>query len=323
MEESEYFNHTMDARTPIYDLAIAWTWQYDFEFVRLLEQSARAASLQILLIDPKSVGEICEQVRDHAIELRYFLDRASDENEAFLPLTRLIHKRYLEPEHSFVTRPINPLNLVSRASDKATMHLELHSHGINVPYTIIISPYNHKKEVELTLSELARLGRPFIIKPANTTGGGVGVVTGAESLKDVLEARQHHRNDKYLLQETIRPSLVGKRRAWFRVFYAFGGILACWWDDRTHLYESLDLQGTDIDGLNELRDYTVKIYDICKLDFFSTELVLTAEQKIVAVDYVNEMCDMRLQSRHADGVPDEVVRKIGQLLVRFIQSNAA
>ncbi len=82
------------------------------------------------------------------------------------------------------------------------MNRSCRSHGIETLYTIIISPYNHKREVELSLSELAQLGRPFIIKPANTTGGGIGVVTGAETLKDVLEARQHHKNDKYLLQET-------------------------------------------------------------------------------------------------------------------------
>jgi hypothetical protein len=313
----------MDARAPTYDLAIAWTWKYDLHFVRLIEQTALDASLQVLLIDPMSVGEIFEQVRNRSIHFRYFLDRASDENEAFLPLARLIHKRFGEPEHSLRTRPINPLDLVARASDKATMHLELHSHGINVPYTIIISPYNHKKEIEFTLSELAKLGRPFIIKPANTTGGGVGVVTGAETLKDVIEARQHNRNDKYLLQETIKPSLVGKRRAWFRVFYAFGGILACWWDDQTHRYESLDFQAEGIEGAAELRDYVAKIHDICRLDFFSTELVLTSEQKIVAVDYVNEMCDMRLQSSHPDGVPDVVVKEIGRLLVWFIKSNGA
>ena len=51
------------------------------------------------------------------------------------------------------------------------MHLEFITNGLYVPYTIIISPYNKKKELELSLSELARLGRPFIIKPANTTGG--------------------------------------------------------------------------------------------------------------------------------------------------------
>ncbi len=319
--EREYFGSCMDAPTSIYDLAVAWTWKFDDEFIQLLERTALNASLKILLIDPVSIAKVFEDVRNRSLYFRFFLDRASDEDENFQPLARLIQKRGREPEQSFCIRPFNPLGLVDRASDKATMHLEFLSHGMNVPYTIIISPYNHRKEVELTLSELAKLGRPFIIKPANTTGGGLGVVTGAESLKDIIDARQHHRNDKYLLQETIKPILIGTRRAWFRVFYAFGGIHLCWWDDQTHLYEILDPLDEALEGLRELRKLVHDVHEICKLDFFSTEFVLTSEKKVIAVDYVNEMCDMRLQSSYPDGVPDKIVVGIIQMLVNFIRTN--
>jgi len=313
----------MDASTLTFDLAVAWTWKYDLEFVQLLEQAALDASLGILLIDPASVARVYEEFRNRSLHFRFFLDRASDEDETFQPLARLIQKRFREPEHSRATRPINPMDLVALASDKATMHLEFLSHGINVPYTIIISPYNHKKEIELTLSELAKLGRPFIIKPANTTGGGIGVVTGAETLKDVIDARQHHRNDKYLLQETIKPALIGTHRAWFRVFYAFGAILPCWWDDQTHLYASFDPSEEPFEGLASLRHQAAAIHEVCKLDFFSTELVVTPDKNVVAVDYVNEMCDMRLQSNHPDGVPDAIVKEIIQLLVRSIKATSS
>ena len=309
----------MDEQPSIYDLAVAWTWKYDLEFVQHLQNAALNASLRVLLIDSHSVSRVFDQVRSRSVYFRFFLDRASDEDEAFQPLARLIQKRFREPEHSSLIRPINPLDFVSRASDKATMHLELLSHGIDVPYTIIISPYNHKKEIELTLSELAKLGRPFIIKPANTTGGGIGVVTGAETLKDIIDARQHNRNDKYLLQETIRPALLGSRRAWFRVFYAFGRILPCWWDDQTHLYTLLSTHEETFSGLSELERIATNIHDVCKLDFFSTELVFTPEHKVVAVDYVNEMCDMRLQSNYLDGVPDAVVKEITQMLIGFVK----
>ena len=318
--ESGYFGCYMDAPVPQYDLAIAWTWQYDLEFVQLLEQAAVRASLKVLMIDASTVGRMHDKVRDRLLHFRFFLDRASDENESFQPLARLIQKRFRESDHPLTARPINPLDLVSKAADKATMHLEFLSHGVNVPYTIIISPFTHRKEVELKLSELANLGRPFIIKPANTTGGGIGVVTGAETLKDVIEARQHHRNDKYLLQETIKPALIGSRRAWFRVFYAFGEILPCWWDDQTHIYAILDSQPETIRVREELQRVTAIIQDVCKLDFFSTELVLTPEEKVVAVDYVNEMCDMRIRSVHHDGVPDEIVKGIVQSLIGFVGS---
>jgi hypothetical protein len=46
------------------------------------------------------------------------------------------------------------------------------------------------------------------------------------------------------------------------------------------------------------------------MDFFSTEIVLTDKGKFVAIDYVNDQCDMRFKSKHYDGVPDKVVYQI-------------
>jgi hypothetical protein len=73
----------------------------------------------------------------------------------------------------------------------------------------------------------------------------------------------------------------------------------------------------DSHGLHLLIDITRKIRGICKLDFFSTEIAITAEKKFVVVDYVNDICDMRLQSRHPDGVPDIVVSEVCRRLARL------
>ena len=135
----------------------------------------------------------------------------------------------------------------------------------------------------------------------------------------MIDARRHHRNDKYLIQETLKPAYLGDFRAWFGVFYAFGRIIPCWWDDQTHTYEVIVPEDEQVFGLGGLRLITSKIQQICKLDFFSTELVFTRDQKYVAVDYVNEMCDMRLQSVHRDGVPDTIVGEIVDSLVTFVK----
>jgi hypothetical protein len=173
--------------------------------------------------------------------------------------------------------------------------------------------------MELSLTELAKLGRPFIIKPANTTGGGVGVVLGAETLKEVIDARQFHKNDKYLLQETIKPMECAGQRMWFRVFYAFGEIIPCWWDDQTHVYRPMREEEEQNLCLAGLRSVTEKIHSICQLEFFSTELVSTSDGRLVAVDYVNEICDMRPQSHHPDGVPDSIVQQIATRMIEFIK----
>lgn len=294
------------------DLAIAWVWQYDREFVEIVERAAHRAGLTTFRLERDNISEFTEAFRKRQISVRVLFDRASDEDELFQPLARYVAQ--YRPD----IRVINPHQLQARAADKATMHLEFLSHGIDVPYTIIISPYNHKREMELSLSELANLGRPFIIKPANTTGGGIGVVLGAETLKDILDARQHHQNDKYLLQETVKPAYFSENRAWFRVIYAFGDVFPCWWDDQTHIYEIITTEEEEAFGLKELRHLAERIHAICGLEFFSTEIAYTPQNKFVVVDYVNEICDMRVQSAHRDGVPDNIVQQIADRLVGFV-----
>jgi len=302
------------------DIAVAWNWDFDSEFLQCIDSAATARGLTTHFIDQHNLAETISRLHDDTLFFRIFLDRASDEDERFLPLANMIRRMARASGRPETLRIINPHDLLHRASDKATMHLEFLSHGIQVPYTIIISPYSQRKEVELSLSELALLGRPFIIKPANTTGERVGVVLGAESLKDVIETRQHHKNDKYLLQEKVVPVEFAHHRGWFRVFCAFGLVLPCWWNDETHVYEELTPKDEEGFRLQPLRPITTTIQQICGLDFFSTEIAMTPSEKFVVVDYVNEMCDMRLQSRHPDGVPDHVVLSIAEAFVDYALS---
>jgi len=294
-----------------FDLAVAWDWEFDREFVHILENQMHAHRMLFYSISHHNVHETLKRLQKGELEFGAFMDRASESDENFVPLAKHLRR----------TRAlfINPVEVVQHAVDKATMHLEFLSKGIEVPYTIIISPFNKKKEVELSLTELARLGRPFIIKPANTTGGGTGVILGAESLKDVIESRQHHKNDKYLLQEKIIPAPFSGRRGWFRVFCIFGLILPCWWDDETHIYHMITKSEVTSHGLRPLISIARKIEDVCKMDFFSTEIAITAAKKFVVVDYVNDLCDMRLQSRHFDGVPDTVVSEIARRIARRLK----
>jgi hypothetical protein len=302
-----------------YDIAVAWNWEHDCGFIQIVKEIFRLNGLSVLEIRAENVEEIFDLVKKGRLQFHNFLDRASDEDDTFQPLARFILKQFRSGDRSSI-RPINLRDLQLRAADKATMHLEFLAHNIEVPYTIIISPYNHKQEVELTLTELAKLGRPFIVKPANTTGGGIGVVMGAETLKEIIDARQFHKNDKYLLQETIRPVECSGRRAWFRVFYAFGEIIPCWWDDVTHIYSLLSDDDEGMLDVERLKKIVERIQTVCQLDFFSTELVCTADKRCVAVDYVNEMCDMRLQSQFLDGVPDALVRQIVSQMMKYIKT---
>ncbi len=295
-----------------FDIGLAWDWEYDRDFIFGIEDECTALGLSTFRVEPHNVDAVTRYVRSRRFVFRTFLDRASDSDEQFIPLAR-----FLSRSKTFI---VNEYPRVEYAKDKANMHVALLGEGVNVPYTIVITPYNKRPEIELSLSELEHLGRPFIIKPANTTGGGVGVVRGAETLREILDSRQFHKNDKYLLQETIHPKLLGDRIAWFRPFYAFGTVILCWWDHRSHLYHPLTKEEERSFKLQKLRSIMQTIHRISRLDFFSSEIALTAEGKFIAVDYVNEICDMRLQSRHVDGVPDAIVAQIQRLCAKYLRS---
>ena len=295
-----------------FDLGVAWDWEHDREFITILEAQIHAHRLRFFSISHHNVHESLKRLQKGTLSFGAFLDRASDTDENFLPLAKYLKKS----STIFFNHP----DAVHHAIDKATMHLEFITKGIDVPFTIIISPYNKKTDAELSLGDLAKLGRPFIIKPANTTGGGVGVILGAETLKDVIESRQHHKNDKYLLQEKITPVRFHNRKAWFRVFYICGAVIPCWWDDDTHIYGTITHSEVSDAGLHPLIGITRKIWEVCKLEFLSTEIAMTSEKKFVVVDYVNDICDMRLQSKHGDGVPDVVVSEVCKRIAHHIKS---
>jgi hypothetical protein len=104
------------------------------------------------------------------------------------------------------------------------------------------------------------------------------------------------------------------RRAWFRAYWAFGQVILCWWDDQTHAYSELLTDEEARLGLSGMRPIMETIRAACGLDFFSSEIAMTEERRFIVVDYVNEVCDMRLQSKFGNGAPDAVVRRIEELI---------
>jgi len=294
----------------IFDLGIAFVWEYDTDFVNLIEEKLQDSGLTTYIIRGHNIAETTSKVHDKKLFFRFYLDRASDAEPSFEELARILTRR-----KSVI---INPYKKVHHAIDKASMHLEFLRIGLNVPYSIIIPPHSEFEDVKLTVEDLSILGRPFIIKPCNTTGGGIGVVTGAESLREVLEERLNYSNDKYLIQEKIYPTILDGKRAWFRCFWAFGKPIAVWWDDQTHIYEELNEEDIFYFDLKKLFYKIRSIAKLTELDFFSTEIVLTNKDAFMVIDYVNDQCDMRLKSKHFDGVPDNVVNQIVNNMKNYI-----
>jgi len=307
LHETVFSDYFRKPNTQIVDLGIAWEWEYDAYFVDRLERACQKRGISTFVVNPTNVGNVTTRHFNEKLLFRNYLDRGSDARKEFEPLAKFVS--------TGGTRVINHYRHLKRCLDKATMHLEFMTAGLNVPYTIILSPYKHEPEIKVT--DLAKLGRSFIIKPA-VGAGGAGVVVGAETLADVLKARQSQYDQKHLLQEKIEPAMLGGERAWFRVYYVLGQTFMVWWNDITHVYRYVELKEENEFYLSPMRAIISKIAKVSRLDFFSAEIALTADGRFVVVDYVNDVCDMRPQTRHPDGVPNQLIEEIIDSIVNFV-----
>ena len=292
-----------------YDLCLAWNWEYDADFVHLIEAACAARDVSLLQATPASLDQVLAGLENGEISYRTFFDRASESAPRFQPLVD-----WADQHGSFC---LNPQKRTIWSGDKATMHLEFISRGLYTPYTIILSPYS--KNTAIPPSDLGPLGGSFAIKPA-CEGGGDGVILAATSWEQVLNARQQYPNEKYLLQAHVTTRILDGRPAWFRVLYCEGAVYPCWWDQQTHVYARVTAEEKARLGLRSLRQIPVRIARICGLHLFSTEIALTEDGAFLVVDYVNDPVDLRLQSKAVDGVPDGYVESIAARLARLAES---
>jgi hypothetical protein len=287
----------------VYRLCLAWNWEYDADFAALLEQACRQQGVSLLQVTPHSLPDVSAALASGRLGYRALLDRASDSDTQFLQLVSWAR------EHSALR--INTYERARRSWNKATMHLEFLSAGLHVPHTIILPPYT--EQADLLPYDLDILGPNFSIKPA-CRGGGEGVINCATSWPEVLAARQSYPSEPYLLQANIVPAHLNEHPAWFRIISCAGRIYPCWWNVSTHVYQPVSTAEEIAYNLSPLYHIVARIAAVCGLELFSTEIALTASGEFVAIDYVNDPLDLRLQSKATDGVPDDIVRNIAERL---------
>lgn len=290
------------------DLCLPWYWEYDVDFVHFVEGACREQQLTLWQVTPENLLEAVNALYKGERTFNTLLDRSQGENR-FLPIDRWA-KEYNK-------KRINPIEVSLWSEDKATMHLELITAGMNTPHTILLSPFLEQPvlpEIDLTV-----LGNQFVIKPSNE-GGGEGVILGASSLDQILRARMEFPEQKYLLQSTVVPRTIQGRPAWFRVFYAVGKTYPCWWHPFTHVYAEVTPSEENRYELSPLHEITCRIASLCKLDWFTTEIALTLEDFVV-VDYVNDQIDTRVQSKAVDGAPDGIIQSIASQLVTIAKEH--
>ncbi len=292
-----------------YDLCLPWYWEYDIDFVQMIQHACAEHGLTLWQITPDNLLESITGLYRGENSFRAILDR-SQYDPRFEPIHRWSREHH--------TRRINPAEVSKWSEDKATMHLELITAGVHTPHTILLAPFIEQPVIAPL--DLTPLGQQFVIKPSHG-GGGEGVILGAFSMDQILRARMEFPEQKYLIQATVTPRTIHSQPAWFRVFYAVGNAYPCWWHPFTHVFSMVTPQDENKYELAPLRDITKRIAAICRLDWFSTEIALTLEEFVV-VDYVNDGIDTRVQSKAVDGVPDEVMQGIANQLVLLVKGDS-
>jgi hypothetical protein len=294
-------------KTISYDLCIVWNWEYDTDFINLLDKVCKSNNLSLLQITPKNSENILKSLVNNELNFRVYLDRGTDVDLSFMPFVKWAS------EHGAFS--INPYEKANKGCDKALMHPDFIYAGLYTPYTIILPPYNDQPVISNI--NLQVLGESFIIKPAHGSGG-IGVVLKATTLNQVLEVRKEHPHDKYLLQANIVPRDLNSHPAWFRVLYCTGYIYLNWWNPRTKIYFPVTEAEEKNYDLAPLRTITSTIARISGLNLFSTEIAYTSDNLFVVIDYVNDPLDLRIQSKAVDGVPDKTIQSIAENIVELV-----
>ena len=287
----------------VYDLCLAWNWEYDTDFVGFLQLACNSRGLTLLQITPYNLETMKTELLEGDLRFRSLFDRASDEDERFLPIVFWARQQGLYR--------INPYRLARRSWNKAAMHRAFLSAGLHTPHTIVLPACSEVREPRPP--DLGPLGTRFAIKPAHG-GGGQGVINEATNWEQVMMARWQYPEDQYLLQAHVVAQHLDSRQAWFRVIYCAGYTYPFWWDTQTHAYQQVTLEERREYALDPLWDIASTMADVCQLQLFSTEIALTQAGQFTAVDYINDPIDLRLKSKTPQGVPDSIVEAIAHRL---------
>lgn len=293
----------------MFDLLVLWAWEYDADFIDLLDKACQTHGVSAALCGPSDMAEVARQIDAGDLRARCGLDRVWDWGGEY--------ELHVDAMRRNVPLMLNDYDRVRRIWNKVTMHMELIAHGLHAPYLMLVPSIEENPNPPAL--DLSPLGRRFSIKGAHS--GGSGVLKPATTWDDVLAQRREWPYDQTIVQAWVEPQMLGKRRAWFRVFYACGVTWLCWADDRTHIQTQVTPAEEGFFNLGVLRGMTQQIAGLCGLNVFSTEIALSEQNIWTVCDYVNEPCDYRLKSSVANGVPDEVVAGVAERIASWVRRN--
>jgi hypothetical protein len=311
--------------------------QFD-AFDRWLARSAAEYGLSCALVHDGNVAEVLRQLAAGQMTVGYHLDyyalwhRPGD-----------LYARLAQAVEDAGGRSVNSPARARAFTDKAAAVAELRRHGLGVPASLVVRPWSAVRP--LTDAERNRLGLDVpgnhaYLKPANGFGGtGVVRVPGTdEALSAALAtARQREPEETFLLQREVQTPLLAcedgtARPAYWRVLFQSGEVFPFWWAPQERVgpgpsYRALTPAELRRHRLQAVFAYVRALAKLTGLDWFSTELCLGdvsdtssltvtdaagRERPVLAIDPVNDQCDVDVQSRWPGAVPDDVVHRIAR-----------
>lgn len=292
-----------------YDLVMTHQLDADDLFIHRVQQHCAQRRLNFFLIEPLWVEAFRARLDRGEVRARVLLNMHSEHHQpedVYHQLVRLASARG--------TEVIDPLDVALAAFDKARLHPTLATAGFALPPTLIV-PRAQMPLWRLSEEDRLLLGTPFIVKPAMGYGRR-GVVLDATHEADLQRSVAAWPDAHYLLQRRLVPEMVDGEPAYFRVYYVFGQVWICWWNCYTDRYRALTPAEEEAPELEPLRDLVRRLAALTRMRFFSSEIMRTAGDRLVLIDYVNDQCHMLAQSANPHiGVPDALVSSIAHRLV--------
>lgn len=322
-----------------YDLTISHPAVDTPQFVcfdRWLSRAAHDLGLSCGLIHDKVVQEAVRRLGEGRLRIGYHLD--------YHALWHVAEDPYARLAEAVVDAGGRSVNLPARSrafTDKAAAHAELARHGLGAPATVVVRPWTADRALtgeERRRLRLDEVGARVYIKPANGFSG-FGVVrvdrTDPDGLTAALAAaRNHDRREAYLIQREVRPPPLAcddgcQRPAYWRILSYQGELKPFWWSSQESVgqgrpsYHLATPEELRRHRLQPVLSYVRALGELSGLEWFSTELCLGdgqeesrftvagpdgRERPVLAIDYLNDQCDVDVQSRWAGAPPDEVVR---------------
>ena len=315
-------------------------------FDHWLARAAAARGLSCALIHDGIIHETIRRLATGQLTIGFHLD--------YFALWHVAHDPYAQLAQAVIDAGGRSINSPARSrlfTDKAAAHAELLRAGFGVPETVVLRPWSPDRS--LTTEEWRRLrldepGASVYVKPANGFGGN-GVartqVTTPDALAAALAAARHHdRRESYLVQREVRCLRHRcddgiDRPAYWRVVHCLGDFMAFWWDREAPsrgqpAYNEVTPAEVWRHNLQALYDASEALADLCGLEWFSTEICLSSgnepsrfrlhgadgyDRPLVVIDYVNDQCDVDVQSRWLGAPPDAVVKHVAE---RFAETAA-